>query len=237
MSRHRTPQSPSPLSHSDSPDLEAFYQYTDTTNRSTIASPHKSKNSKATKFVAVLAKQSLSSAFTIVILVILFALLRTGKPFTSQLTSHSIKLNKMSSLTLKAQQPNRLAVATWNIAAVNNNPFEYWITMKDNPAYNKMMNDVELFIESPDEHDISVSQVFTSNMYNKLESSMQSIGRVSSSDLAVVKKVSASGGASGGFSGGRGRATLTPPLTPPLSLFLFSSGRTTTVSARSCRAS
>ena len=36
-----------------------------------------------------------------------------------------------------------LHVATWNIAAINNNPFEYWIT-HDDPAYNNMMDAVQV---------------------------------------------------------------------------------------------
>jgi hypothetical protein len=34
--------------------------------------------------------------------------------------------------------PCNLRVATWNVAAVNNNPFEYYIT-HDDPAYNALM--------------------------------------------------------------------------------------------------
>ena len=43
----------------------------------------------------------------------------------------------------------RLSVTTWNIAAINNNPFEYWITTKENPAYEKLMIDIENFLEKP----------------------------------------------------------------------------------------
>ena len=65
----------------------------------------------------------------------------------------------------------RLAVTTWNIAAINNNPFEYWITYKENPAYEQLMIDIESFLESPsgDERDIPVSQVFTEEMFTKLD--------------------------------------------------------------------
>jgi hypothetical protein len=42
----------------------------------------------------------------------------------------------------------KLKTATWNIAAVNNNPFEYWITHEDD-AYNKLMEDVQSFIDQP----------------------------------------------------------------------------------------
>ena len=46
------------------------------------------------------------------------------------------------------QHPTQLNVATWNIAAVNNNPFEYWITHND-PAYVKFMEDIQNFINNP----------------------------------------------------------------------------------------
>jgi hypothetical protein len=36
-----------------------------------------------------------------------------------------------------------LRVMTWNVAAVNNNPFEYFVT-HDDPAYNRLMADVEV---------------------------------------------------------------------------------------------
>jgi hypothetical protein len=68
-----------------------------------------------------------------------------------------------------------LTVSTWNIAAINNNPFEYWITMADNPEYNALMLDVESFIENPGSKDIPVHQVFTSSMFDQLEAKMLSI--------------------------------------------------------------
>ena len=41
---------------------------------------------------------------------------------------------------------------TWNIAAVNNNPLEYWTTY-DSPGYMQLMVDVERMIDSPGERD------------------------------------------------------------------------------------
>ena len=49
---------------------------------------------------------------------------------------------------------------TWNMAAINNNPFEYWITAED-PSYNRLMKDVSNFIQSPGSSDVAVSSVFT----------------------------------------------------------------------------
>lgn len=62
-----------------------------------------------------------------------------------------------------------LQVATWNIAAINNNPFEYWITYKENPKYEKLMIDIENFIENPGGQDVPVSSVFTPEMFAKLD--------------------------------------------------------------------
>jgi hypothetical protein len=51
-------------------------------------------------------------------------------------------------------------VITWNIAAVNNNPFEYWVT-HDDPAYNKLMSDAQDFIDCPNERDVKVGSAHT----------------------------------------------------------------------------
>jgi hypothetical protein len=40
-------------------------------------------------------------------------------------------------------------VSTWNVAAINNNPFEYWMTHED-PKYDKLMNDVEQMMADSD---------------------------------------------------------------------------------------
>ena len=59
-----------------------------------------------------------------------------------------------------------LHVASWNIAAVNNNPFEYWITHED-PAYYALMQGVQAFIESP-ANDKSISEIFSDSMFEDL---------------------------------------------------------------------
>ena len=64
-----------------------------------------------------------------------------------------------------------LNVVTWNIAAINNNPFEYWITHND-ADYNKLMEDVQTFIDAPGERDVLVSQVFTPAMFGELKALM-----------------------------------------------------------------
>jgi hypothetical protein len=61
--------------------------------------------------------------------------------------------------------------ASWNIAAINNNPFEYWITYPD-PAYNDLMHDVERIISDP-KNDFRIKSVFTSEMFEELKSELQ----------------------------------------------------------------
>ena len=56
-------------------------------------------------------------------------------------------------------------VATWNIAAINNNPFEYWVTCTDT-SYNEFMQRVEQIIGNP--ADFEVNQIFTDSMFSEL---------------------------------------------------------------------
>jgi hypothetical protein len=63
--------------------------------------------------------------------------------------------------------PKLLHLATWNIAAINNNPFEYWITSPD-PNYNSLMQNVSQFIINPKDGDIPIDQVFTQQMFDEL---------------------------------------------------------------------
>jgi len=72
-----------------------------------------------------------------------------------------------------------MRIATWNIAAINNNPFEYWITYKENPDYERLMVDVESFIENPGDKDVAVSQVFTQKMFDELDQRLTGVGWVS----------------------------------------------------------
>jgi hypothetical protein len=70
----------------------------------------------------------------------------------------------------------KLTVTTWNIAAINNNPFEYWITYKENPDYEALMINIEKFLEEPGDKDVPVKQVFTEAMFTKLESRLTGVG-------------------------------------------------------------
>mmetsp|Transcript_20711 Transcript_20711/g.66829 ORF Transcript_20711/g.66829 Transcript_20711/m.66829 type:complete len:560 (-) Transcript_20711:191-1870(-) len=71
--------------------------------------------------------------------------------------------------------PAYLRVATWNVAAINNNPFEYWIT-HDDPKYNQMMQDVQAFLDEPGAADVAVSTVLTEAMLGELQAKMTEAG-------------------------------------------------------------
>eukprot|EP00192_Tetraselmis_astigmatica_P006288 CAMPEP_0117670250 /NCGR_PEP_ID=MMETSP0804-20121206/12632_1 /TAXON_ID=1074897 /ORGANISM="Tetraselmis astigmatica, Strain CCMP880" /LENGTH=518 /DNA_ID=CAMNT_0005478495 /DNA_START=155 /DNA_END=1711 /DNA_ORIENTATION=- len=65
-----------------------------------------------------------------------------------------------------------LIALTWNIAAINNNPFEYYITHKD-PKYNELMEAVQEFIDNPGAADVTVDAVFTDEMFAELKALME----------------------------------------------------------------
>uniref|UniRef100_A0A7S2I847 Endonuclease/exonuclease/phosphatase domain-containing protein n=1 Tax=Haptolina brevifila TaxID=156173 RepID=A0A7S2I847_9EUKA len=71
--------------------------------------------------------------------------------------------------------PGTLQLMSWNVAAINNNPFEYWLTHGD-PDYAKLMEDVEKFVEAPGDLDVPVKEVFTPSMYDSLSKLMTEQG-------------------------------------------------------------
>lgn len=75
----------------------------------------------------------------------------------------------------KAAREVDLRAITWNMAAINNNPFEYWITNED-PGYNQLMEDVSTFINSPGDNDVPVHEVFTQAMFDELCQEMVGAG-------------------------------------------------------------
>jgi hypothetical protein len=75
-----------------------------------------------------------------------------------------------------AAKSRQLQIATWNVAAINNNPFEYWITYKEDPEYEQLMIKVEQFIENPGDKDVLVPDVFTPAMFQQLQTRMSNVG-------------------------------------------------------------
>jgi hypothetical protein len=82
----------------------------------------------------------------------------------------------MSGLDKMITAGRRLAVTTWNIAAINNNPFEYWITYRQNPEYEKLMINIEGFLEEPGDRDVPVGDVFTEAMFTQLDGRLTGVG-------------------------------------------------------------
>lgn len=81
-----------------------------------------------------------------------------------------------------AENAEALEVSTWNIAAINNNPFEYWITY-DNALYNRLMEEVQDFISNPGRRDVLVSAVFTPEMFRELVRLMNAKGWLGVSEV------------------------------------------------------
>ncbi len=61
--------------------------------------------------------------------------------------------------------------ASWNIAAINNNPFEYHIHDKDK-LYSKLMKNVENFIIKPGNKDITIEECLPNKFINDLKKLM-----------------------------------------------------------------
>jgi hypothetical protein len=76
-----------------------------------------------------------------------------------------------------------LKVATWNMAAINNNPFEYWLTISDDPKYNELMSRVEALVKTPGAKNVPVSDIFTEDMFKRLLKEMR--GRWAGLDAAT----------------------------------------------------
>jgi len=69
-----------------------------------------------------------------------------------------------------------ITCVTWNVAAINNNPFEYWVT-HDNAAYLRLMEDVQAYIDKPTEdQDVPVSAVFPDSLFDELAEAMKAEG-------------------------------------------------------------
>ena len=56
--------------------------------------------------------------------------------------------------------------ASWNISAVNNNPFEYWTSNPD-PNYDSLMKKIQEFIENS-ELDVPINSIFLDSMFSEL---------------------------------------------------------------------
>lgn len=82
-------------------------------------------------------------------------------------------------------EDGRMKAMTWNIAAINNNPFEYWIT-HDDPAYNELMSAVSMRIMYPAaKDDVLVRDIFTESMLAELVTKMKAANFVGVDETAM----------------------------------------------------
>lgn len=81
-----------------------------------------------------------------------------------------------------------LKIATWNVAAINNNPFEYWMTYPDDPRYDKMMKAVEDFVCNPGDKDVTLVEIFSDEMFAQLDEKMAA-ANWSAGHRATVAKI------------------------------------------------
>ena len=91
------------------------------------------------------------------------------------------------SIHLPTGESKLIHALTWNIAAINNNPFEYWIT-SDDPKYNDLMLKFSDFITKPGEKDVPIEQVFTDTMAQTLLNKLKEYYKNDNKMLANIDK-------------------------------------------------
>jgi len=117
------------------------------------------------------------------IIFMLAVLMAVGILFANRYKTSAVQLLRSGSN--KRTNGKYIKAVTWNIAAINNNPFEYWIT-NDDIAYNKIMKSVSSYIDNPESKDIEVKSVFTETMFNELEAVMKSVGWKGTNETRVL---------------------------------------------------
>ena len=70
-----------------------------------------------------------------------------------------------------AERCGKVKAASWNVAAINNNPFEYWITYESD-SYHEIMEAIQNIIIEPGDYDVPISDVFTDDMFADLKKQM-----------------------------------------------------------------
>ena len=75
------------------------------------------------------------------------------------------------------------------MAAINNNPFEYWITT-DIVSYNNMMRNMSQVITAPQEPaDVTIEEIFTEQMFSELIRDVEQVTRWKNDHIEKVKKI------------------------------------------------
>ena len=86
-----------------------------------------------------------------------------------------LKRQRTALRSASARSAGALRVATWNIAAVNNNPFEYHTDHKDR-AHTDLMAACEEFILDPGARDITVGECLPDCLIGELQALMDREG-------------------------------------------------------------
>lgn len=80
--------------------------------------------------------------------------------------------------------PQSLKVATWNVASVNKNPFEYWI---DDPEFSALMKTYEELITTPKENDVPIINLFRQEMFEELMEACRTRDDVTEANISFVR--------------------------------------------------
>ena len=67
-----------------------------------------------------------------------------------------------------------LTIATWNIAAMDTNPFEFWMTHSE--KYDSLMQGLEQLLDCPGGEDLPMNAVFSETMFQELKGLMHREG-------------------------------------------------------------
>ena len=82
---------------------------------------------------------------------------------------------QLQSSSPSSTSDSTLSVGCWNIAAVNNNPLEYWVDY-ENPAYRELMLGVEQTMLEPGERDVPLGSIFPEEAFQRLTGKMRDLG-------------------------------------------------------------
>jgi hypothetical protein len=68
-----------------------------------------------------------------------------------------------------------LEVVTWNIAAPNNNPFEFWAS-HESEDYDELMSAFQRCLDNPGELDVEIEGIFSQSMYEEMSAELHQQG-------------------------------------------------------------
>ena len=112
---------------------------------------------------------------------------RTGSAPSAleHVVAHNVELRICSPKQRKLKRRPNFSVVTWNIAAPNNNPFEYW-AMHSDAGYNGLMSALQQYIDNPGPNDPEIGSIFTASMYAELRDELARQGTPDLDHLDLV---------------------------------------------------